>query len=657
MVKATLKRIFPYFTILIGWFIFVFPSLIGSTWFYLDDPGGLLISKNIFKYFSWLLPDYVSGRYYPTYWLWKGIVYKIVGESPFGFYFFQSIILFISALLIFWITRLLTKETILGILSVFLFFSGSPIAENVFTFSKSEPLLLLLILFNLFIFLHYFYKNSSAKDLFYIIGSVCISVLSIWQKETAVVFIVFGVIGTVCAFLLKTSPSNNKTSKSFFIITLASIISFIITKLPFLIFRNPNPANSYINYPISLELIKTNFFYYINQQPDIFIIGLIAIILIVTRIKSVFQETSEHQFPFIVNVSLLVMSLCYILILLIWRWPLGYYMYIPSAFLNLIVGSMLIYQIQGSRLKHSLLIVILVIGLLVSKSYSLIYNYYVATTQRAQAQVYMESIEQYMKVANSGNRLLVEQWPFWIQSVFESNTLIKDIYKKKGLKVDGINDILNNIEITPEAAEIMGIKNIPKKETRWPKKGDFILVFTGEKLAYWHVRGVAPYYIPNKPLLLNRGFDLQLIASDKKINKVFYLDDTKRLKFGDIYTGYQLFQVNDVPHILWDGRYEDSWVGKKAKCNIYPESIKREFNFQLNVLKPCIPNKLEIFLNKRLIKTIEIVHEGTQVISIQSDGVKGKSIEIEFNLEKTFIPKNLGINNDTRELGAMIDIK
>jgi hypothetical protein len=255
-------KILPYIFITIGWFIFVFPSILEAQWGLLDDPGNLFVAHNIFENGQKLLPDNATGRYVPLYWLNYGVAYKIFGDSPSGFYFWQSLIVFATLVLIYKIIYKLSGKPGLGVLSVFLFLTSSPTAENFFTLGKNEVLLFLLQALLVYLFLLYI----KAKDRKTLLAStiVLLAILSIWQKETGFVIFIFGLLGAIFSFCYK-----NKEFKSYLSIFLLTLIAISISRIPYCVFRSPEATATYTTYSVTMGLIKSNFLFYLHNQPDV----------------------------------------------------------------------------------------------------------------------------------------------------------------------------------------------------------------------------------------------------------------------------------------------------------------------------------------------------------------------------------------------------
>ncbi len=270
-----LKKMIPYAGILIVWLIFVYPSLFNAGWFFYDIPTSIKHGKNMINDFSWLLPNNNVGRYFPFYWLYQGVIYRMVGESPSGYYMIQSVLIFLTTLVIFKIVKQVTENNIYAVIAVFMFYSGSPFAENAYTLGKSEPLVLILILSSIVFYIKYYYfisakENSYKKEIYIYGGAIILSTaLGVWTKETSIVVIAFGLVGSAVA-LYGNYVKERKVQKSLLLkanlmYLLSSVVGIAIARLPFYVFRSPELGKSYTSYPITINLIVNNLKFYIKQ--------------------------------------------------------------------------------------------------------------------------------------------------------------------------------------------------------------------------------------------------------------------------------------------------------------------------------------------------------------------------------------------------------
>jgi len=569
------KIFFPILFVLILWLIFIFPSCYESNWAYLDDPTTIFIAKNLLTNLKILIPDGQTGRYFPVYWLYYGIIYLIVGNNPFGFYFFNSFIFLITIIIFFQIVKNLSNSYWAAIFGVFLIISSSSVAENIYTISKAEPRLLLFVLLIIYmiISLHKYAFKEKKSYVFWITINI-LTALAILIKEVSIVLVVipFGAL-IITKIINKFSAYKFDGEIIFFkYYTASCVISIGICRAIYCFLRPKKSTEDYIDYDISLELIINNFKFYVYQQPDLIIFAMISAILIVIKLYQIKQKRIQLDRNYIITFALFLFAVAYFFIILIWRWPNGYYNLVPVAIFSIVIAS-IIFSIRDWRLKYFVYILIFLV-----KIYSMQYFLYIACSQKFQDKIYAQAVNIYMQNAKPDERLLVEQWPFYVEPVKQTNILIRDIYGKKELAVEGILDVISNIEIDEKIKKMYMIDNVEDKMLREPREGDFVLAFTGDRRSSWILRGIAPYY--NNESLLRKEIDMRLINAEQYKLSFF--------KLVHVESGYKLYKIEKRRKIIWEGRYEDKWMGKTAKLKI----IRDRSESLPNVI--ILPNKYSI---------------------------------------------------------------
>src|ERR1700730_6523426 len=82
------------------WAVFSLPSILFSQWFPLDLGGIFMIGENFQYWLSWIISPYnSSGRYFPFYWIYNSFQFYLFGTNVSSYYFVQSIVFFVAALL------------------------------------------------------------------------------------------------------------------------------------------------------------------------------------------------------------------------------------------------------------------------------------------------------------------------------------------------------------------------------------------------------------------------------------------------------------------------------------------------------------------------------------------------------------------------------
>ena len=390
--KILHKKIFSFIFIILVWSMLILPSCLFSNFSYLDDPTTVHWAQSFLeKNYKLLLPDNVTGRYFPVYFLYYALVHSIAGANPLGYYFVNSIIGLLILFLIYYITLKLTDSKLFAILSVLVGISSPPVAENFYTISKSEPRLLFIILIIYLLFIS-FITRTRRKNIVTCILWVVISILVImafYIKETAIFILIFPLSGFVLLhyFIRKNQYKDKKGVKEFYLLFIVcSSISILTGRILYLYLRSPNSTSNYVDYTVTIHLIMNNFIFYTTQQPEVLFLGVISLILllIIFILKRFELKDNEIKY-FIIACSLNLTGFGYLVILLIWKGALGYYTLIPAIMFSITFSFAL--NLYCKKICHKPVYVILLFLVLI-KIYSLSYFVYIAYTQKLQDIVY-----------------------------------------------------------------------------------------------------------------------------------------------------------------------------------------------------------------------------------------------------------------------------
>lgn len=265
----------------------------------------------------------------------------------------------------------------------------------------------------------------------------------------------------------------------------------------------------------------------------------------------------------------------------------------------------------------------------------------------------LQLIASIVNIADNNQRLLFENWTFFDEAIYQSNILVKNIYKRSDLRVDGLSDVFNPNKITPAIKNLYDFNVIPEITKRMPQKRDFIVVITGNKPAFWNLRGVAPY-INDRSILIDQGYNLELIGKEEISSKELFFEKFAKIPvYKETYLGYELYRVNDNASVIWDGRYIDNWIGKQASLKL-ENFNKNEITIKVDYLEYNLPNKIKIKDNGFSVFEMSIEKPGSFLAKIEL--TENQSHNIVFEVEKVFIPTQVGINNDERSLSVQLTL-
>ena len=489
------------------------------------------------------------------------------------------------------------------------------------------------------------------------IGIILLIIVAIFTKETSVVFFVFAAAGTAIGWLLNNNRDriNNYNIKPYLFLLAGSVCAILITRGLFHALRPSAALSNYVSYSINLKLFLGNLKFYGSQQPDVLFLGLMTAALTGVFYKI---EATNNVRCFLFVCALFFTGVAYILGLLIWRMPQGYYLLVPASFFSIAIAIMLQALFRPSIFNRIGYIAIVLI--LLTRVYSIPYFSFIAHAQKYQDEIYTEAINHYMRTAKPDEKLLVEEWPFFVEQVVQSNRLLKEIFKKEYLNVEGVQDLINNMEISADILKLYQVSEIPNRESRYPRKNDYILTLTGNRQSPWVLRGISPFLNVKGSVYKSRGLDLEMIATDNiKWNGIEVVAPFLLPKIRTYSTGYSLYKVKDpLPTFLWEGRWSDNWISSNAKCSLRISKLGKRFTFEGFVSEHTIPTSLNIIMDNKITKKVTLYEAGLfsftlEIFSAEKNGF----VHVEFNPGKTFNPKNLGLSNDNRNLSVRLRVK
>jgi len=653
------------------WAVFSLPSIIFNQWFPMDLGTIFKIGQNFSEWWPWVASPYSgSGRYFPFYWIYNSFQIYLFGTNVALLYLTQSAVFLTIAVTVSFILLRLTRNKRTSALFLVTFFFSSAIPENMNTLGKAEPLAFLLVCFILLFFsVEYFKKVTELfnrrKIIKYIIAASFFT-LAIWTKETSIALFGFGAFGLLLTIYLEKSgrlSSHAELTKKYSSYLIILFFGYLISKIPYILSSSTVKGLVYTEYEITYKLLSENLTFYILQQPDVIIFGILGLILLLIIGKKLFfsdsVENDLHKHGYIFVASLCAMAWAYYLVLLVWRWPMPYYMLLPATIFKFCTFYGIYIANEHNLIKklfklllHSVIVFCLV--------YAAFYTYYIALSQITYSRIYTDAMVKayyYLHLPGKQKSLIIESYPFYAEQIgldFDSPTGWQREYAK------GIADVLDPaVTSNKQILELLHVTQaqIDENVNNVPQLGDYLLVITGSKLASWFSRGVTPYYTEDSILKIQGVYDMELVAEKKIVAPAVYVHIwTRKLVAEETYIGYKLYRIlNARPKFLWKGRYPDGWIGNSASIKVFPEFGKRVL---VTASTPNFnsPNRLVVMQDDVMIQDL-ILRDGKEFsFEIRTDGEKIPT-NIQFLVEKANIPKDLKINKDTRELGMLIRVE
>ena len=644
------------------WALFSLPTILWSGLFPLDVGGTFLIGEHFRHYVHWILSPYnAAGRYFPFYWLFYTAQYSIFGLHVGSYFFVQSLVFLAAALLTCQIIyRLSGRRTYAAILLPLIYVS-SPVAENLNTIGKAEPLSYLFLLLIMGVFARRYLSNATLKMRDGVV-IVAVFALAIWTKETSSVLLGFALTGatlSLIAWKFAKLDFARSAAKMYSALAGCLLLGFACAKIPYAIFTKTNTVTLYTTYDVTIKLIKENLVFYVTQQPDVLFFGVLALLLPLLTLWEMYSRresrTEEAVRGLIFVLSVCAMSWAYYLALLIWRWAMPYYMLIPAILFKFCVTYWIYASSQRLRrsgiLRYSLYSSTVLFALV-----GALCTFYVTTSQIQYSRIYTSAITKYKQIAAGKQNLVIESYPFYAEQIVNTANLLS-LANPITDRVKGIADLLDPGVLNAELIKVIGVTpaQIEENKQNLPKKGDYLLVFTGSKLATWFLRGVTPYYSQDSLLKQQKMYPMHLVSEQSMSNPAVFIHTwTHRPKSATTWLGYKLYQVDGIePRYFWQGRYPDGWLGRSGSLRINPE-FDQPVIVHISAPSFTLPNRVTITKNGQPFQVVDLTDANEKTIPLRASG---RSTDVfDFAIERTAIPKMLGFADDKRELGIRISL-
>jgi len=607
-----------------------------SDYFYLDTPLRMMwVKRSISSFFFHRDVEVTYLSFVPQI-----LANRVFGDSVKVLYLAQFVVFILGIVVLYMLLSKLLKSKLARVICVLVVYTLSTFAENIFTNGKAETTVLVsFILFSYFFYLILFDKNNNLQISKYVFFEISI-IFTLFSKVTGIVIIVPVIILYLYySFYEKNSEKKKKMLTILVLVSLNLLLWFVYNK----VFRIPS---TYTSYNITFYSIYNNLYSYIKYNFDVFFMGIISFVFI---LREIFSKERNEDVSFLLAINL--MGWAYIVGMCFWRWSSSYYLFPVSALFAISTTSF--FRSKEFKEKSIVLILIVIVGV-----YGIRTNYLVATSQIDVGQIYAESINDILDLSEADARVLIATSDFYEEPVVQTQRLLNNVFDKK-IQICGINQNLLNKNMK-DYSDILALYGYTLeqynvlKEGLNPKKGDYIIVYENDRNFYGNIRGINPSLINNGIDDSLKQYDLKLL-SENKIERKYIGLDNRKLTIKANYAGYKLYQVNKVRSYV-QGVYQDGWTEENFVIKNYTigEGLQisiRDIGTTINGYKE---NDLSIYVNDKKIENF-IVRGTNEVIDMDSTlkGFEG-SIDINFSVNKTFCPLDLGFSSDNREIGLCI---
>lgn len=292
--------------------------------------------------FDRILRPFGDGRYQPLFYLLTILIYSLRPDSSLVFYIFQWIIFIAISYAIGSVIFRITQSKWFSIFGILLFSLSSSIFENFYTLDKIEPrstffsaMILLTLVSNLLS------KDLTLKrfPLFFWLAQIIFGIFLVFSKETGI-FIFFSFVLTLIACLLSSQVNLNLKK----VVLISVIIQGIIVIAFYVLYKslwNPDNDGRYLNYTVTPELVHANFMYYLKSSPEA-MLGIICALYVFYdffKNRKITSFTQTKGVIFFTSSALVV----YFSGILIWRWPLDYFL-LPVHFFSAVLIPLVLFH-------------------------------------------------------------------------------------------------------------------------------------------------------------------------------------------------------------------------------------------------------------------------------------------------------------------------
>jgi len=629
------------------------------------DIGEVFTSSAKFpsSFYSIISPYIRPGRYLPVYWLYHALLYLVSGIHVQGYFLVQSLIFLAGALTNGYLFTGMVRNRTVSMLFVVMMFISSPNSETLYTICKPEPIVFLLV--SIILLLSY-YGNADHRMLSAgksaVIGLVF--VCSLWTKETSLALFSFAIAGIAATLLLYPNTRVRKPGASplhgYARLLFGLAFGFLLSKLPFVLFTNTAGVGkgTYTAYDLTRDIVVENAVFYLTQQPDVVVIGAIAtffVFILFRFAKSSPASLDERaRYDLVFLIGLLAMAWSYCAIFLIWRWPMAYYLLLPAITFRFVLLCSL-YAVTRLKLCRPRVRTTAVATIALLLLHASVYLWYTGSSQVRYSQVYSDALEKYAKLSHAGDSLTIESYPFYAEQVINTKFLLDLVYHEPR-RLYGIADLIDPNVITLKMRQLLSITDamLAANEGNVPKKGDYVLDITGDNLGTWQTRGVGPFYSDGSFLVQDGAYEMQELGNERSFFPAAFLNVwTHRAELRQTYIGYKIYRVSEGPKFTWLGRFPDGWMGRRTRLILYPEYVK---NALVHVVTPKYNpiNTLRLYRDDVLIDSVVLPQGKEQTFNLQT---ADRPTLFRFELDRTFVPSQLHLNRDDRELGALISLE
>jgi hypothetical protein len=448
-----------------------------------------------------------AGRIMPVYWLHNWLLYRLGGANPTIWYTIQCFEFLLAAILLYLAVARLSRRWPAAALAAAVMLTSSPISENAYTISKAEPrvtLALAAIALILASILRGALLDHSAQP-----GGLTLRLLwiALWlagmivvfSKESAITLATLGPFGVFFSCICLPRSRRASAVKTFLLISaLLFSASFLLLSLRATVLQGTE--NAYTAFNPDWEVAIGNLRFYVNESPDVLITAAVCLVLGIGRLwtsrraRPGRQSDEASDIEAVLGWTFLLTGMFYLLLLLLWRWPMNYYMLPVAACTSLSLGFLVAssgfktQDIQGRSLRWGTTLLAVVVG--VTRLYSIPYAHFVATAQRGFDVIEDEVSREVIRINPIHRRVIDVERASFVEQPIQRNLLYR-VQGNSDVSWVGGGELFQEY---PEATKrLYGFYKPSPLEDSPPRIGDLILIQGSTYPFRIMLRGIGPH--------------------------------------------------------------------------------------------------------------------------------------------------------------------
>jgi hypothetical protein len=586
-----------------------------------------------------------SGRFFPAYFWYPGLVYRVFGASPEAHYMAFAFVLLVTCFMAFRISLFTTGSLTWASVSVPLLLLSSSFSENFYGVGKAECLCVLYLSIAIWFFLKE--QASHSSDTFYTVfvrpsAITFLLTLCFLTKETTLIVPFLALLIWVCESLFVKFNRSSTSLRGSLVLFFASIPAVII----FWVLRSYHkiPAIHQGQYTQHMDLSFSKFWQifldYVSKCPDIFIEAFLLLIIVALLFVRC-SRVSQLEIPLKQMIALSLFGFGFWGVYLFWPRTETYFFWIGHFFFTvaLLLGLALTQRsFTQNRFRRGLKISVfsfLVAILVLSRGLGGL----VAQNQARSLVNWNRLNGDFLRFLSAhiphGSRIVFWNYDFPHELIYESELQLHQIFDRRDLNIVGLGGGL-------------------EKRSFLFQPGDYLVVNYGQ-FPPSQVTFRGPVQYPKavvQVFLTNMSY---LLSPLNEIGSRWSLFDPISLSFGTFVSGWEIFEIEKPGPVRHCDLSVDGWMGRTGNFWVDNDRGNSILKMNFTTIMDSAPEGFAPMYMKILVDgeiRQEMVIEKGELHSLAIPLQKtDRLVHLEVLSQETFSPQLLQIHSqDQRQL-------